>query len=49
MQDIDHDSKVSLEDYMTSIRQETLLIEGFGPCLPTSDDVNKFCALIFQP
>ncbi len=33
---------------MTSIREQTLLIEGFGPCLPTSNDVNRFSKLLFD-
>ena len=33
--DHDHDSKVSLEDYRTTIQKERLLIEAFGPCLPS--------------
>ena len=33
---------------MASIRAEKLLIEGFGPCLPTNDDVAKFCKLMFD-
>lgn len=48
LQDFDHDSKVSLEDYITSIKKEPLLIEGFGPCLPSPDDVTRFNTLIFS-
>ena len=46
-QDEDHDSKVSLEDFHASIVKETLLIEAFGPCLPTREDVEKFCNRVF--
>ena len=46
-QDQDHDSKVSLEDFNASIVKETLLIEAFGPCLPTREDVEKFCDGVF--
>ena len=48
MQDQDHDSKVSLEDFNATIVKETLLIEAFGPCLPTREDVEKFCSRAFS-
>ena len=34
-QDHDHDGRLSLEDYITGIKQEPLLIEALGTCLPT--------------
>ena len=36
MDHIDHDNKVSLEEFKSSITKERLLIEAFGPCLPAS-------------
>lgn len=33
--DIDRDGKVSLSDYTTAIKNEPLLLEAFGQCLPT--------------
>lgn len=32
--DHDNDSKVSLQDFKTTVEAERLLIEAFGPCLP---------------
>uniref|UniRef100_A0A673VFP0 EF-hand calcium binding domain 1 n=1 Tax=Suricata suricatta TaxID=37032 RepID=A0A673VFP0_SURSU len=32
--DHDHDGKLSFSDYEQSVREETLLLEAFGPCLP---------------
>ena len=34
VQDHDHDSKVSLKDFKTTVEGDTLLIEALGPCLP---------------
>ena len=33
-QDHDHDGKLSFADYERAVREETLLLEAFGPCLP---------------
>ncbi|GAB5583958.1 EF-hand calcium-binding domain-containing protein 1 [Prionailurus iriomotensis] len=33
-QDHDHDGKLSFSDYEQAVREETLLLEAFGPCLP---------------
>jgi hypothetical protein len=33
-QDHDHDGKLSFADYEKAVREETLLLEAFGPCLP---------------
>ncbi|NXU43790.1 EFCB1 protein, partial [Drymodes brunneopygia] len=32
--DYDHDGKLSFEDFETAVREENLLLEAFGPCLP---------------
>ena len=34
-QDEDKDSKLSLDDYKSAVLKERLLIESFGPCLPS--------------
>ncbi|NXJ91312.1 EFCB1 protein, partial [Corythaixoides concolor] len=34
LQDYDHDGKLSLMDFEKSVRDENLLLEAFGPCLP---------------
>ncbi|XP_060586209.1 calaxin-like [Ruditapes philippinarum] len=46
VQDIDHDGKVSVEDYKQAVRQETLLIEALGPCLPIPRCKDTFLELI---
>ena len=48
-QDADKDSKLSLEDYRTTVLREKLLIEAFGPCLPRRERVEEFCDSIFNP
>ena len=32
--DQDHDGRVSLADYETTVKQDPLLLEAFGQCLP---------------
>uniref|UniRef100_A0A8C5Q6G1 EF-hand domain-containing protein n=1 Tax=Leptobrachium leishanense TaxID=445787 RepID=A0A8C5Q6G1_9ANUR len=34
--DYDHDSKLSYTDFDKAVRDENLLLEAFGPCLPDS-------------
>ncbi|NWT93111.1 EFCB1 protein, partial [Urocynchramus pylzowi] len=34
LQDYDHDGKISFTDFETAVREENLLLEAFGPCLP---------------
>ncbi|NXT08398.1 EFCB1 protein, partial [Prunella fulvescens] len=34
LQDYDHDGKLSFTDFETAVREENLLLEAFGPCLP---------------
>lgn len=34
LQDNDHDGKLSLMDFVTAVKEENLLLEAFGPCLP---------------
>lgn len=33
-QDYDKDGRLSIEDYATAVKNDTLLLEAFGPCLP---------------
>ena len=33
--DIDKDGKVSFQDFKETVKKEMLLLEAFGPCLPT--------------
>lgn len=34
LQDYDHDGKLSFADFEKAVREEKLLLEVFGPCLP---------------
>ena len=34
IQDHDHDNRLSMDDFMKSVKEEDLLLEAFGPCLP---------------
>ncbi|NXR94161.1 EFCB1 protein, partial [Hypocryptadius cinnamomeus] len=34
LQDYDHDGKLSFTDFEKAVRDENLLLEAFGPCLP---------------
>src|SRR6218665_2725527 len=33
-QDIDGDHRISLKDFATSVQNESILLQGFGHCLP---------------
>lgn len=46
--DIDHDGKVSFQDWKAAIIDEPLLLEAFGQCLPTEETCNAFL-LTLQP
>lgn len=41
-QDIDHDSRLSLSDFTSSVLSEELLLEAFGKCLPDEELARKF-------
>ncbi|XP_053570018.1 calaxin isoform X1 [Bombina bombina] len=40
--DYDHDSKLSYADFEKAVREENLLLEAFGPCLPDSKSIMAF-------
>ncbi|KAM8966251.1 calaxin [Pelodytes ibericus] len=40
--DYDHDSKLSFVDFEKAVREENLLLEAFGPCLPDSKSIMAF-------
>ena len=40
--DKDKDGKVSFKDWSTTVRQEPLMMEAFGPCLPSRRQGNIF-------
>lgn len=44
--DHDHDSRLSLSDFTTSVKQEPLLLEAFGKCLPSQKKKSCFRTLI---
>ena len=41
-QDHDHDGRISLSDFETSVKADPLLLEAFGPCLPQTKHIEKF-------
>jgi len=40
--DDDHDTRLSYDDFQTSVKKEELLLEAFGPCLPDERCVQRF-------
>ncbi|XP_012219772.1 calaxin [Linepithema humile] len=46
--DVDHDGKISFRDYETAIKEEPLLLEAFGQCLPTEESCASFLTTL-QP
>ena len=40
--DIDKDGKVSLVDWSSTVRKEPLMMEAFGPCLPSKRAIDIF-------
>nr|XP_048308413.1 EF-hand calcium-binding domain-containing protein 1 isoform X2 [Myodes glareolus] len=48
--DQDHDGKLSYTDYENAVREETLLLEAFGPCLPDPKaSLYLLCTLSWLP
>uniref|UniRef100_A0A3Q1HZE8 Calaxin n=2 Tax=Acanthochromis polyacanthus TaxID=80966 RepID=A0A3Q1HZE8_9TELE len=46
--DHDHDGKLSFEDFEKAVREENLLLEAFGTCLPDSTSIEAFEQYVFQ-
>ncbi|KAM4822493.1 calaxin isoform X1 [Urocitellus parryii] len=46
--DYDHDGKLSFADYEKAVREETLLLEAFGPCLPDPKSQMEFESQVFK-
>ncbi|EFN72544.1 EF-hand calcium-binding domain-containing protein 1 [Camponotus floridanus] len=46
--DVDHDGKISFRDYEMAIKEEPLLLEAFGQCLPTEENCAGFLTTL-QP
>lgn len=42
--DIDKDGRVSFQDFEQTVKKEILLLEAFGPCLPTVVSGGRFAA-----
>ena len=42
--DVDKDGRVSFSDFETTVRNEPLMLEAFGTCLPTSRAGDQFLA-----
>ncbi|XP_010188086.1 PREDICTED: EF-hand calcium-binding domain-containing protein 1, partial [Mesitornis unicolor] len=46
--DYDHDGKLSFTDFEKAVRDENLLLEAFGPCLPDIKSIMAFEQKAFQ-
>ncbi|XP_069702713.1 calaxin [Periplaneta americana] len=44
--DMDRDGKISFQDFQTAVRQEPLLLEAFGQCLPAEGACQTFMATL---
>ena len=45
--DLDKDGKISFEDFKQTVKNEILLLEAFGPCLPTIKSNEVFSSKYF--
>lgn len=46
--DHDHDGRLSFADFEKSVREENLLLEAFGTCLPDTTSIELFEQRVFQ-
>nr|CAG6016155.1 unnamed protein product [Menidia menidia] len=46
--DCDHDGRMSFEDFETAVKEENLLLEAFGTCLPDSTSIDMFEKRVFE-
>ncbi|XP_059484251.1 calaxin-like [Neocloeon triangulifer] len=46
--DVDRDGKLSFNDYVEANKQEPLLLEAFGPCLPSEQTCESFLATLLR-
>jgi hypothetical protein len=46
--DLDRDGKVSFQDFQMAIREEPLLMEAFGQCLPAERACQTFMATLYS-
>ncbi|KAM4538904.1 calaxin [Odontesthes bonariensis] len=45
--DYDHDGRLSFEDFERAVKEENLLLEAFGTCLPDSTSIEMFEQHVF--
>ncbi|XP_073319337.1 calaxin [Pagrus major] len=48
MMDRDHDGRLSFADFEKAVREENLLLEAFGNCLPDATSIETFEQHVFQ-
>ncbi|XP_053302524.1 calaxin [Pleuronectes platessa] len=46
--DYDHDGRLSFDDFKKAVKEENLLLEAFGTCLPDTTNIEKFEQQVFQ-
>ncbi|KAG8005173.1 Synaptotagmin-like protein 1 [Nibea albiflora] len=46
--DYDHDGRISSDDFERAVREENLLLEAFGTCLPDMKSIEAFDQNVFQ-
>ncbi|XP_069033221.1 calaxin isoform X2 [Embiotoca jacksoni] len=46
--DHDHDGRLSFEDFEKAVKEENLLLEAFGTCLPDSTSIERFERHVFK-
>ncbi|XP_060949333.1 calaxin-like [Limanda limanda] len=46
--DYDHDGRLSFGDFKKAVKEENLLLEAFGNCLPETTSIAKFEQQVFQ-
>ncbi|XP_062266584.1 calaxin-like [Platichthys flesus] len=46
--DYDHDGRLSFDDFKKAVKDENLLLEAFGTCLPDTTNIEKFEQQVFQ-
>ncbi|CAB1436046.1 unnamed protein product [Pleuronectes platessa] len=46
--DHDHDGRLSFDDFKKAVKEENLLLEAFGTCLPDTTSIEKFEHQVFQ-
>jgi len=47
--DFDNDTRLSYADFQQSVKREEILLEAFGPCLPTHEDAQEVLDALENP